>query len=65
MLRLVLLIGVPLVAAGIGLAIWQRGGRFISTEDAYVKTDIAQVSAEVSGRILDVAVRDQTSVHVG
>jgi membrane fusion protein, multidrug efflux system len=64
-LRLVLLIGVPLVAAGIGLAIWQRGGRFISTEDAYVKTDIAQVSAEVSGRIVDVAVRDQTPVRLG
>jgi membrane fusion protein, multidrug efflux system len=65
LLRLVLLIGVPLMSAGIGLVIWQRGGRFISTEDAYVKTDIAQVSAEVSGRVVDVAVRDQTPVTFG
>lgn len=64
-LRLVLLIGVPLVAAAVGLAIWQRGGRYVSTEDAYVKTDIAQVSPEVSGRVLDVAARDQMPVKVG
>jgi membrane fusion protein (multidrug efflux system) len=64
-LRLALLIGVPLVAMVVGLAIWQQGGRFISTEDAYVKTDIAQISPEVSGRVIDVAVRDQTPVKTG
>ena len=64
-LRLLLLIGVPVVAAGIGLAIWQQGGRFVSTEDAYVKTDIAQISPEVAGRVIDVAVRDQTPVKAG
>ena len=56
-LRLLLLIGVPVVAAGVGLTIWQQGGRFVSTEDAYVKTDIAQISPEVAGRVIDVAVR--------
>jgi membrane fusion protein, multidrug efflux system len=64
-LRLVLLIGVPLLAAVVGLAIWQRGGRFVGTEDAYVKTDIAQVSPEVAGRVVDVAVRDQVPVRRG
>jgi membrane fusion protein, multidrug efflux system len=64
-LRLLLLIGVPVVAAGAGLAIWQQGGRFISTDDAYVKTDIAQISPEVAGRVVEVAVRDQTTVKAG
>lgn len=60
-----LLIGVPLAAGAVGLAIWQQGGRFIGTEDAYVKTDIAQVSPEIAGRVLDVAVRDQMPVALG
>jgi membrane fusion protein (multidrug efflux system) len=64
-LRLLLLIGVPIVAAGIGLTIWQQGGRFVSTEDAYVKTDIAQISPEVAGRVIDVTVADQTPVKAG
>ncbi len=64
-LRLTLLIGVPLVAIAVGLAIWQQGGRFISTDDAYVKADIAQISPEISGRVIDVAVRDHTPVTAG
>jgi membrane fusion protein, multidrug efflux system len=65
LLRAGLLIGVPLLAAGVGLAIWQRGGRFVSTDDAYVKTDIAQVSPEIPGRVVDVKVHDQTQVARG
>ncbi len=65
LLRLVLLIGVPVVVAAAGLAIWLQGGRFVGTDDAYVKTDIAQISPEVSGRVIEVAVRDQVAVHAG
>lgn len=64
-LRLLLLIGVPVVATVVGIAIWQQGGRFISTEDAYVKTDIAQISPEISGRVVHVAVRDHVPVSAG
>lgn len=64
-IRLLLLIGVPVVAGVIGIAIWQQGGRFVSTEDAYVKTDIAQISPEVAGRVIEVAVRDHTQVKAG
>jgi membrane fusion protein, multidrug efflux system len=63
--RLVLLVVLPLVAVVVGVAIWQQGGRFISTDDAYVKADIAQISPEVSGRVVDVAVHDQTPVNSG
>ncbi|MEJ0017162.1 MAG: HlyD family secretion protein [Acetobacteraceae bacterium] len=64
-LRLLLLIGVPVVATCVGVAIWQQGGRYVSTEDAYVKTDIAQISPEVAGRVIEVAVRDHTAVRAG
>ncbi len=63
--RLLLLVGAPVVATIVGLAIWRQGGRFISTDDAYVKTDIAQVSPEVAGRVIAVAVRDHTLVKAG
>ena len=42
-----------------------QGGRTASTEDAYVKADIAQVAAEVSGRVQQVLVRDHAEVEAG
>src|ERR1019366_6525219 len=42
LLRLFLLVGVPLLVAIGGAVFWQTGGRYVSTENAYVKADIAQ-----------------------
>jgi membrane fusion protein (multidrug efflux system) len=64
-LRFVLLLGVPLLALAGTALIWQRGGRYITTENAYVKADIVQVAPEVAGRILDVTVRDHSRVAAG
>ena len=45
---------------------WFTVGRFmVSTDDAYVKADIAQVAAEVSGRVQQVLVRDHAAVEAG
>lgn len=63
--RLVLLVVLPFLIVLIGGAVWLRGGRTVSTEDAYVKADIAQVAPEVSGRIVDVVVRDHEAVRKG
>ena len=65
LLRLLLLVAVPLAAVAGGAFVWQRGGRFVSTENAYVKADIAQISPEVSGRVVDIAVRDHEAVKAG
>lgn len=65
MLRLILLIGVPLVVVGAALMIWQMGGRYITTENAYVKADIVQISPEIAGRVVAVAVRDHELVKSG
>ena len=65
MLRLFLLVVVPLLVAVGGAVAWQNGGRFISTENAYVKADIAQISAEVGGQVVDIAIRDHEAVKAG
>jgi membrane fusion protein (multidrug efflux system) len=65
LLRLVLLLGVPALALVGAAVIWQRGGRYITTENAYVKADIVQIAPEVAGRVLEVAVRDHSRVQAG
>ena len=63
--RVLLLVVVPLVAALGALYYYARGGHAVETDNAYVKADIIAVSAEVSGRVTDVAVRDDQPVEPG
>ena len=63
--RLVLLVLVPFSVVLIGGVVWLHGGRTVGTEDAYVKTDIAQIAPEVSGRVVEVLVRDHQIVEAG
>ena len=39
-----------------GCTCYARGGREVETENAYVKQNVIAVSAEVSGRVAEVAV---------
>ena len=64
-MRPVLLGVVPSLVVLTALVLWLWGGRYVSTENAYVKADIAQISAEVSGRVLEVHVEDHADVKVG
>ena len=63
--RLALLVGVPFILVLIGGALWLHGGRTVGTDDAYVKADIAQIAPEVSGRVVEVLVRDHEPVEAG
>ncbi len=63
--RLLLLIVVPFFLVLIGGAVWLRGGRTVSTDDAYVKADIAQIAPEVSGQVIAVLVHDHETVEAG
>jgi membrane fusion protein (multidrug efflux system) len=65
LLRVLLLLGVPLVAAAAALHYYAEGGRYVETENAYVKAHIIAVSAEIAGRVIEVAVRDQQPVAAG
>jgi len=64
-LRPLALIGVPLLVVAGALMFWLKGGRYASTENAFVKADIAQIASEVPGRIVDVRARDHQSVAEG
>ncbi|MEZ5852131.1 MAG: HlyD family secretion protein [Hyphomicrobiaceae bacterium] len=65
LLRPLLLILVPALAIGGAFTWWLWGGRYISTENAYVKADIVQVSADVAGRVVEVGIKDHAHVDEG
>ncbi len=64
-LRPLALIGVPLLVFAGALMFWLQGGRYTSTENAFVKADIAQIASEVAGRIIEVRARDHAVVAEG
>ena len=64
-LRPVLMFGVPLLILAIGGYLWLTSGRFVSTDNAYVQQDKVAVSADVAGRIVEVAVRENQPVRAG
>ena len=65
LLRPILLVAVPFVAISGALLWWLWGGRYISTENAYVKADLVQIAPDVAGRIVDVQVKDHSHVSAG
>jgi membrane fusion protein (multidrug efflux system) len=64
-LRPLLLIGVPVLVLAAALLFWLHGGRYATTENAFVKADIAQIASEVPGRIVEVHGRDHAVVKAG
>ncbi|HTO43760.1 MAG TPA: HlyD family secretion protein [Burkholderiales bacterium] len=63
--RWILILLLPLIVILTGLGMYARGGREVETENAYVKADILPVSAEVSGRVIEVVARDNEPVPAG
>ena len=64
-LRTVLLVVVPLVAVAVGVYIYAESGRYVTTENAYIKSNVVAVSADVSGRVEWVGVDDHALVREG
>jgi membrane fusion protein (multidrug efflux system) len=63
--RTLALFGVPALVLAGALIFWLQGGRYATTENAFVKADIAQIASEVAGRIVEVRVRDHATVAAG
>ncbi len=63
--RFVLLILLPSVALLLALSWWAMSGRYVSTENAYVKASIVAISADLDGRVVDVDVEDDQWVDRG
>ena len=64
-LRFILLLCVPAIVIGTAAYFYLTGGRYVSTENAYVKADIVQISPDLDGRVTDVLVRDQSQGGCG
>ncbi|GGE41333.1 membrane protein [Primorskyibacter flagellatus] len=63
--RRALILSVPLVLALAGGAAWLLGGRYVTTDNAYVHQRMISVSPDVSGRITEVLVTENQTVPAG
>ncbi|HEY0664245.1 MAG TPA: HlyD family secretion protein, partial [Thiobacillaceae bacterium] len=63
--RRILLIVVPSIAALVTAVFYLLGGRYVETDNAYVKAEKVPVSADVSGTIVEVMVRENQTVAAG
>ena len=63
--RLLLLGVVPAIVLLGGAVVYLKGGRFVETENAYVKADLVPVSTEVSGAVKEVFVTENQAVQAG
>jgi membrane fusion protein (multidrug efflux system) len=55
----------PFLVAAIALFVWLSSGRFVSTDNAYVKGDRALIATELSGLIVEVPVQENQRVSRG
>jgi membrane fusion protein (multidrug efflux system) len=55
----------PILAIGIAAYMYMTGGRYMSTDDSYVKAHKLSVSAQVAGKVVEVAVGDNQIVEKG
>jgi membrane fusion protein (multidrug efflux system) len=63
--RKLLLIILPLLGAIGSLALYLHGGRYVETDNAYIKAQKIPVSASVSGNVIEVAVNENDPVEAG
>jgi membrane fusion protein (multidrug efflux system) len=64
-LRMILLVGLPALVFVIGLGIYLSGGRYISTDNAYVGAQKVLITPDISGKITNVAIREGQHVNPG
>jgi membrane fusion protein, multidrug efflux system len=64
-LRMILLIVVPMIAAVAGLGFYLSGGRYISTDNAYVGAQKVLITPDISGKVSGIVVREGQHVAPG
>ncbi len=65
LLRRVLMIGGIVIVAVVSLTVYLTGGRYVTTDDSYVKAAQLMVSTDVSGLVKDVDVGEGQHVKAG
>ncbi|MBN8996312.1 MAG: HlyD family secretion protein [Rhizobiales bacterium] len=63
--RFIIMASVPILLAIVGGYFWLTGGRYASTDNAYVSQDRVTLTADVPGRIVEVAVKTNQPVKKG
>jgi len=63
--RFVLLVVVPAAAVILGTMWWLSGGRYVSTDNAYVGADKSLITPQITGPIVAVHVREGERVEAG
>jgi membrane fusion protein (multidrug efflux system) len=61
----VLMWSLPFLAGALALFFWLGAGRYVETDNAYVKGDRVYLAAELSGPIVEVSVRENQHVSRG
>jgi membrane fusion protein, multidrug efflux system len=64
-LRMILLVALPAIAALIGAGFYIMGGRYISTDNAYVGAQKVLITPDISGKIIHVAIIEGQHVKPG
>jgi membrane fusion protein, multidrug efflux system len=63
--RVLLLVVLPLAAVTAGIVFYLDGGRYVTTDDAYVGAQKVLITPDVSGKIEKVVVREGQQVNAG
>ena len=63
--RFLLLVVLPLVAAMAGVTFYLNGGRYVTTDDAYVGAQKVLITPDISGKIEKVVVKEGQQVKIG
>jgi membrane fusion protein, multidrug efflux system len=63
--RAVLLVVLPLAALGGGVAFYLTGGRYVTTDDAYVGAQKVLITPDISGKVENIVVREGQHVNQG
>lgn len=64
-LRSLLLWGVPVLAVIGGLIVWAMGGRYIETDNAYLKADFVPIHPEIEAQVTEVLATENSWVERG
>jgi membrane fusion protein (multidrug efflux system) len=63
--RLLLLVVLPLIAAIGGVSLYLNGGRYVTTDDAYVGAQKVLITPDISGKITKIVVKEGQQVSQG
>ncbi len=64
-LRWILLVVIPLIALAGGLVFFLSGGRYISTDNAYIGAQKVLITPDISGKVARVTVKEGQHVNAG